>query len=172
MNYFRLPNIPSLTNAIVNILKNNSIKIAKYNINTVGRLFTRLKDPVPVEFKSNVIYSIPCKLCSQIYIGQTSTWLKTRISKHRSDCNLNKQTSALAVHCNNTLHTMDFEDVTIKCVENNYRARLFLEMVYIKMCENTMNFRSDIENLSNIYSYLLYLNKQKKIKPQLQPDVG
>ncbi|KAK9876918.1 hypothetical protein WA026_015953 [Henosepilachna vigintioctopunctata] len=90
------------------------------------------------------------------YIGQTQQWLKSRVSQHRSDCNIGKNSCALVQHHKKTGHNFDFENVDILDHENRYASRLFLEMLHIKVEEKTaINFKTDAGQLSNIYVNIL-----------------
>ena len=41
-----------------------------------------VKDPVPVELRSNVVYKFTCATCNSCYVGETSRHLSTRIREH------------------------------------------------------------------------------------------
>ena len=41
-----------------------------------------VKDPVPVELRSNVVYKFTCASCNSCYVGETSRDLATRIREH------------------------------------------------------------------------------------------
>ena len=41
-----------------------------------------VKDPVPVELRSNVAYKFTCESCNSCYVGETSRHLSTRIREH------------------------------------------------------------------------------------------
>lgn len=94
------------------------------------------------------------KLC---YIGQTSRNLKGRLTSHRSDCNLKKPRCALTQHAIETDHKINWniDNVAILDKCNVEKSRAILEMIRIAQCPNTMNRKSDINHLSNIYSYLI-----------------
>ena len=47
------------------------------------------KNVLPQSSQSNVVYKIDCKNCDASYIGQTSRYLKTRISEHKNHINRN-----------------------------------------------------------------------------------
>lgn len=156
ISYCSLPFINELTPKLMNIFKKcTNIKIATKHITTLSKLYTKLKSKVSNFEKSNVIYSIPCKNCNKNYIGQTSRNLLGRITSHKSDCRNSKKTCALAEHFINEKHDIDFENAEILATEKNYVKRNFLEMVFINNDPNSMNKRSDIANLSRIYSYIL-----------------
>ena len=153
--YFTLPYIPKLSQKLSNVLKSDNIKIAFSNFKTVGNFYTKLKDKIEKMSKNNIIYSKSCKSCKKQYIGQTSQNLKWRITQHKSDIKCKPNSCALSKHVVETLHQMDFENVEILANENNLEKRLFLEMYFINKISDNLNFRKDIQNLSNIYSFLL-----------------
>lgn len=158
--YRTLPYDESLTFRLISALSGvPGLKIALRNNTTIRSLFTSLKDKTPLLLQSNVVYSIPCNDCSQVYIGQTSRTLKARITSHKSDTRTKKTTCQLSRHSNDLKHTMNFEDIKILDSEQNFKKRTFLEMVRITQAENSMNSRRDIEGLSNIYTYLLKIDK-------------
>ena len=41
-----------------------------------------VKDPVPVELRSNVVYKFTGGSCTSCYVGETSRHLSTRICEH------------------------------------------------------------------------------------------
>ncbi|XP_062533254.1 uncharacterized protein LOC134202222 [Armigeres subalbatus] len=87
--YRSIAYIPHLSNRVDKEIKRNykNIRLATYNCRTVGGLFTNVKDPIPEEQQTDVIYSIPCNDCPACYIGMTKNRLKTRISGHRTHYN-------------------------------------------------------------------------------------
>lgn len=167
VRFASLPSLPGLTSKLTHIFSSiNNLKIAKYNVTTNRRLFTNLKDKVPVLSKSDCVYSISCLDCSRVYIGQTSQMLKKRITLHKSDIRLHPDRCALALHAAKNGHTFDFDNVKILSSESNYSKRIFLEMCHINEHQNTVNKRTDIKGLSNIYNYLLTLNRDSDISAQ------
>lgn len=160
IRYGVLPNIPGLTKKITHVLKDHPIKIAVRNMKTVGRLYTKLKSDTPIPLCSNVIYQINCKNCTGTYVGQTSQWLKARISLHKSDITKGYDRCALTGHVKQHSHDMDFENVKILAKEKLYKKRLVLEMININKQEDPINKKTDTQGLSGIYTYLLtYPNK-------------
>lgn len=155
IKYFRFPYIHMVSERISRTIASESIKFGFYNCNPIRRYFSKLKDKTNTALRSNVIYSIPCRNCEQVYIGQTSTWLKTRISTHKSDINTKKERCALSLHINKNKHTANFDNVKIIRSVKNKKSREFLEMVEISKNNNAMNFRSDISGLSSMYAFLL-----------------
>ena len=93
--------------------------------------------------------------CDGCYIGQTSQWLKQRVTQHKSDCRLGKNTCALVNHHVSTGHQFNFNEPTILEHENKYNNCLFLEMYHIIKTRNNINYKSDTNQLSNIYNNIL-----------------
>lgn len=153
--YISLPNVEQLTGKLINILQQENTKFAKYNIVTNRTLFTNLKDKLPKTLKSDVVYEIPCSGCEKRYIGQCSTTIKQRIALHKSDITLRPDRCSLAQHARDSGHNMNFDDIKILTQERKYYKRTFLEMCYINEKSETMNAKSDVENLSIIYGSLL-----------------
>lgn len=155
--YRRLPYVEEITCHLIKILKKDNIKIAQYNVCTINHLFSKLKTRTPVLGTPNTIYSIPCLNCDQIYIGQSSQWLRTRLTQHRSDSKIKKRSCALSIHSNENNHCMNYDEVKILDVQKHYKSRLFLEMFHIYNNPKCMNFKTDTDNLSCIYANILNL---------------
>lgn len=154
-NYYSMPIIGNLTSELISILKKDDLKIAQKNIFTIRSLFSSAKDPTPKDKKVDVVYMVPCSSCELVYVGQTSQQLKKRLSQHKSDIKNPSKKCALAEHCRKSKHLMKFEDTKILDLEKIPRKRSFIEMYHIKRNSNCMNSKSDIQNISNIYSFLI-----------------
>ncbi|XP_045477933.1 histone H1B-like, partial [Harmonia axyridis] len=83
IKYGSLPNIGNLTSKIKNCFKDEKVKISTYNTKTIKMLYSKLKDTTPNPLKSNVVYKIKCSECDGTYVGQTSQWLKSRLTLHK-----------------------------------------------------------------------------------------
>lgn len=172
--FFSYPYIPYLSQKIKKMLTTpNCIPIFK-PANSVGKLFTRVKDRIQLQECSNVIYKIPCNDCAKSYIGQTKRYLSTRLKEHKSNLNdaviesLDTLTdnmnfkSALVSHAILDNHYFNFDNATVIDNENHLHKRLFLEAYHIYM-NDTVNFRTDISNtLSTTYSGILNIIKNTK----------
>lgn len=160
--YFSLPYCQGLTQKLEKTLTPLfGIRICGKHVLKIQNTFSRLKDiDEPIKM-SNVVYSIKCLECNGNYIGQTSTVLKDRLTRHKSDCRLGKNSCALAEHVINTNHNIDFENVKVINNEQNSNKRKFLEMVGIVLDSDCLNKKKDVEDLSVIYSHLLSGLKQR-----------
>lgn len=61
------------------MFKDFNIRIGIKNIKTVSQIFLKVKAPVPLFEKSNIVYNILCFNCNKVYIEQTSRTLKDGI---------------------------------------------------------------------------------------------
>lgn len=163
-----LPNIGGLTPKLIEALKPTNKKIAVKNMKTTGSAFSKTKDKTDLMMMSNVVYKIQCKDCQASYIGQTSRCLKGRITSHKSDCRTGKNTCALACHVAATHHQPAYDDVLVLDREASLTKRCFKEMCRIAQEDNAINKKTDIDNLSHIYSYLIDLDKNSQTRHAAQ----
>lgn len=102
-----------------------------------------------------MVYCLTCVSCGKNYVGQTSQWLSNRLALHKSDITTKRDRCALAEHILINNHRVDWDNVKILDKEQQTNKRLILEMYHINRTENTINKKSDTNQLSNIYTYLL-----------------
>lgn len=137
---------------------NNTIGIAFKCFKTLGNVFTKLKDKIPIMSQSNVVYSIPCKGCVNMqYIGTTKQLVKTRMNQHKHTVTkIQPERSALAAHAISNEHHFDLENPSVLFQCHHYSKRMFLEELCIKASNNCVNIKSkEAMNISNIYTRLL-----------------
>ena len=117
-----------------------------------GRL---LSLPTQKKFKYNIIYEINCIQCNKKYIGQTCRFLHTRLLENARSVKNEENKTALAEHAITYKHSFDFKNTKILDIENNLKKRLFLKMIHIQKENSTVNYKTDIENLSAIYNNII-----------------
>lgn len=182
-NLFRsLTNIDGLTSRITKTLKREypNVQVATKTTKTVGALLPLVKDRTAKDQQSNVIYKIQCGDCEACYIGMTTTKLKQRISGHRSNVkrlqtlreagytNADaavaeiREKTALVNHAAETGHTFRLDDVNIIDRTSRSSSLPILESCHIRNTENTINKRTDTENLSIVYAALLHTIKNTR----------
>ncbi|XP_046590266.1 uncharacterized protein LOC124293449 [Neodiprion lecontei] len=157
-SFSRFPYIKGLSPRLGSLFRHTNCKLVFYNVFKVKDLFSRLKDKVEKEDRSGLVYRIPCS-CGKWYVGQTRQKLKARVRQHKLDCRpeksiKNNKTALAEHHFVEDGHNFQFEDVEILDLEKNYMKRNLSEMIFIKAM-NCVNFRSDTQNLSTIYSDLI-----------------
>ena len=92
-----IPYVSGLSEDIRRICRCYGI-IFKSGINIRSQL-SKVKDTLPLESQSGVVYEIPCSCCNMSYIGETVRRLGSRVKEHKdacSHCEIEK--SALADH--------------------------------------------------------------------------
>ena len=77
-----LPYIAGLSDAVRWILAPLEIKVVFHPQSTLHNLLVHPKDPVPMDQRKGVVYSMPCDGCFKVYIGQTGRSLKHRLVEH------------------------------------------------------------------------------------------
>lgn len=156
--------VPYLSNRLMKapIRNKENTRIAFKPVNTIrNSVFTKLKDKISIEDKSDIVYKVKClgdglTPCSSVYVGTTKQKLRNRMAGHRSDINSgSSQKTALAMHCIEESHRPDFKNVGILQTEKHYNKRMLLEMLHIKNAENSINRRSDCDGLSDIYGQFI-----------------
>ena len=63
--------IRGVTEPIKRISASHNVKVAQKRFQTLNHIFSKTKDCVPREQRTDSVYSIPCKDCGHVYIGQT-----------------------------------------------------------------------------------------------------
>ena len=156
--FVSLPYVEGLSEKISGILRTYNINTAFKNHKNLNSIFQQTKDKLTIEQASNIVYSVPCKgnNCKAVYIGQTKRFLKNRLNEHKNNIREtpNKQ-NALTKHTIEKDHFFDFVNTKILANEPNYKKRLLLEMCHIAGTDDAVNLRTDVENLSKIYSPIL-----------------
>nr|XP_029727586.1 uncharacterized protein LOC115265778 [Aedes albopictus] len=180
VTYRSMPHIPMLTRTISNILKKEykNIRIATRNIKTTKSLLKPVKDPIPPHDQNNVIYSIPCNDCNNVYIGMTTNHLKKRISGHRSDINrlanppsdTTEAKTALIQHITTEKHTFNLDGT--KIIDRTLRSTALpmLEMCHIQNTPNTVNYRTDVDGLNTTYAGILHTIKTNDSRRKQRND--
>ena len=76
--------------------------------------------------------------------------MQNRLNNHKNDIKRGLQKTALSTQAIKNLHKFNFKNTKILSQEQNYNKRLFIEMSEI-LKHDTVNFKTDINNLSLIY---------------------
>ena len=119
------------------------------------RALVKLKDRVPVQQKAGVIYRIPCKDCSKVYVGQTCRTLAHWMNEHKQALTSdNLAHSAVAEHAAQHSHAIDWEGAIVMDVEQQFHQRCILESLHIQSETSAMN--RDEGNLPPVYDLLIH----------------
>lgn len=170
---------PQITTHIQRSGKYDNIKICHYNINTMGKMYRRMKGTTDKLQRSNVIYGINCTQCEAMYVGLTTNKLQTRLYGHKSDKNkldriMNmqddnykniqldqwKERTAIMKHAVSTGHTFDYDSVKILDSSEKSTRLPILEICHILTTDN-INKRTDTEGLSISYIGIMHTLKKQ-----------
>ena len=106
-------------------------------------LFPPIKDKISLLKNSNIVYSIPCMGCNQVYIGQTSRLLEKRIYEHKRNI-----FSPPLQHTALTKHSIEFDK------ETKLNQRILLETLHM-IKQPSVNLRYETPKMQNYYAALL-----------------
>lgn len=146
--------------------------------------FTKLKDPIPLLKRNNVIYKIPCRgnvntgeECNMSYVGQTKQHLVKRLQGHKRDLIKSIDPSvpktALMDHYQQLNHSPDFNSVSILATEQNYAKRLTIEALHI-YTQRTYNIKRDTDDIAPVFCNVIdehhtYKGRKRVFTQQLTP---
>ena len=150
-----IPFINNISNDIKRIFK-------KAGIHTIFKLpfyskclFPPIKDKISLLKNSNIVYSIPCMGCNQVYIGQTSRLLEKRIYEHKRNIfSPPLQHTALTKHSIEFDHRFDYNNVKVVDKETKLNQRILLETLHM-IKQPSVNLRYETPKMHNYYATLL-----------------
>ena len=145
-----MPCVKWTTEPIKRGLNNNNIKVAlkpHQTIDSLFQFFPKPKDPVPKDQVRGIFYSIPCKDCGKLYIGDTKRKFSTRLREHKKA--IEKRTS-WEICTRRTLFTIWSGSST------SWWNRRLLEPWEINTCKSPLNhFIIFLLPLKNIFMTLM-----------------
>ena len=128
-----LPYVPRYFEALSKILRNVGILVCSKPHLTLKDILPKAKDSVERSSRPGVVYLIPCRDCTGIYIGETGRAYKTRLAEHKRDLrpenlakvddnNFNKKT-ALVKHVIIKDHRVDWDHSKILTFKTDFTTR-------------------------------------------------
>ena len=105
--------------------------------------------------KSNSgVYCIPCKDCNKSYFGESGRGLDTRIEEHKQSVRKGYQYSAIATHCLDVEHRVNFNEARMVYRSNNVRIRRLVEGALIDLKDTFENNKSFTQE-NSIINYMI-----------------
>jgi hypothetical protein len=152
-----VPYYPVLTNKLQKTLNKHNIQLVTTSSTTLQNNICNYKDQEEA-IKSSGIYSIGCKDCNSIYIGQTRRKIGKRTKEHIRHANSGHvEQSSVAEHMVDLGHNIDNDSITVlKRVQKNHRLDAW-ESLYISTHDSPLMNKDDIP----ISSPLFYLTSLK-----------
>ena len=165
-NTLVLPFHKELTPSI-RILKNLDIKVVFRYEQTVKSSLIK-NSP---QSNTGSVYSIPCKACTNLYIGQTGKTLFERIKQHKYSVRTAQESSGIFMHVAEKNHNIDWDKATEVYKSNCATERLIVESVLIRS-NSTMNLNEGLYRIDNILFKLFLGDGRIKKANRLCGDEG
>ena len=166
-----LPYVKGLSERMAKVLKDHKICSAFKPYKTLRKILVHPKDKIIQEEVCGSVYSIGCKNCPSLYIGESGRKFGTRLKEHQRNVEThdhkNVRTratrlsttevhqSAITDHMNNLNHVPDWDSAKVVCKESNLLDRQILESITIRRTEENMNRDEGAYQLSHAYDNLL-----------------
>lgn len=138
-----LPYVANMSEDIKRVCEKFGLRVVFKSGLTIRSMLTRVKDPIPMDKQSMVVYQIPCS-CGQVYIGETKRRLETRLKEHRDACvKQDLQRSAIAEHAWSNDHPIRWEESKV-IDKARYDGELRVkEALHIQMMPSEKRFNRD-----------------------------
>ena len=106
-------------------------------------MLTKVKDTLPMEKQSKIVYQIPCS-CGKVYIGEMVRRLETRMKEHKDACEKSApEKSAIAEHSWKEHHPIRWEETSIVDQARTPKELLLKEALHIQMTPAEERFNRD-----------------------------
>ena len=167
-----IPYVQGVSEALERVYKKHNISTAMKPHTTLRNRLVHPKDKRDIKESCGVVYQIPCKDCSKVYIGETgrqfgirqkehqveatevSEQHYTRAQRKRSETLLHK--SAISDHVERLNHTIDWDNSKLLTREDHLWTRKIKESVQIrKQQPEVMNRDEGNHFLPRVYDSLL-----------------
>ena len=160
-----IPTLNSLPNNFRNICNEMNINLVHKSNNTLkSKLKHHIKNNDTITNKQNVIYHIPCSVCTHCYIGETSDF-ERRMYQHKYAYRNMDTNNALVKHTVDKDHRIHIENSNIICKQNDTNKRKLIESIIIN---NTNNFNITQSNYNfDSFSNKIIINNVPKIRKHL-----
>ncbi|KAI8507604.1 hypothetical protein Bbelb_149840 [Branchiostoma belcheri] len=138
---------------------------------TLRSLLVHPKDKLQDTAKTDCIYKIPCKSCSEVYIGETGRTFGTRLEEHKKEADnmdtvkytrsqkrhaqKEEKKSAVTDHIARNNCVIDWEGAKVIDREDNRRTRWIKEAVWIRKSTPVMNRDEGGYKLSHVWDSVL-----------------
>ena len=144
---------------IQRVVNENGVKVAMKPHLTIRKLLSSVKDLLDISVKFYLVYQVPCRDCSFVYIGLTKCDLNSRLDEYkRAIKNQRRDLSALCEHFITMDHIISWTEAKILEQETDYRKRLSFESWHINAKPHVMNRNDGSSFRLTISHSLLSLN--------------
>ena len=155
-----LPYVRHLSESIRRIFTPLGIRTCFCPHQTLRRTLVHLKDRIEPERRAGVVYKIPCRSCTKVYVGQTGRTLEHRLKEHRRALvSGDVMGSAVAQHAVDEGHEIEWSSATVIDGHPNFHRRCALEAWHIRSQDGLMN--RDAGPLPQVYNPLIHQNSTR-----------
>ena len=135
-----LPYLGGLSECLRRVLSPLAIQVTFCPFRTLQQELVHPKDPVPVNRRKGVVYSIPCTECPRAYIRQTGRSLDHQLQEHRRALkNGDVAASAIAEHAFSCNHKVDLSKASVIDAHPHTQTRCMLESWHIQHHPASLN---------------------------------
>ena len=148
-----LPYVRGVTEKIERVcrsIKTVNLKLVTKPHRTIRQTLVNVKNRVPEEKRTGVVYEVPCHDRDHVYVGETGRTLKKRLAEHKQAVRRFDEKNGIAVHVYQHDHHIDWESARVVENEMFYWRRRVLEAIRIHSHPSTMNLDCGL-NLSNLW---------------------
>ena len=126
-----LPYVAGVSEDIRRVCRKFDMRVVFKSGRTLRTMLTKVKDTLPTEKHSRVVYRVPCS-CGQVYIGETVRRLETRMKEHQDACRRGMvERSAIAEHAWENQHPIKWEETEIVDQARRPKELLLKEALHI-----------------------------------------
>ena len=119
------PNFKGLSKKIAKVCVPLGVKPVFIPKKTLKRELMQVKNRIPEQKQTGVVYKIPCKDCPEVYVGETKRTLKVRLSEYRQAVKRGDPKNGTAVHVQMTNHSINWEGATVQRAEGFWLRELW-----------------------------------------------
>nr|VZI50034.1 unnamed protein product [Spirometra erinaceieuropaei] len=123
----KIQGLKGIFEAIARQLNRFGIFIGQKPASSPRETLSRIKDPMPKEQQTNVIYRIPCANCSCDCVGHTGRRLGMRINEHKLAIRRRDPMSLVFAHALECDHNFKWKGTEVVAMANTKEAREFLD---------------------------------------------
>ena len=144
----------SVANNTAPLLSKAGINVVQCSSLTIDNIIKKGRKQRSTEDKVAGVYSVPCKDCERMYIGETFRGLNTRLREHKYDMRCYNENNAIVMHRFDTGHTADWDNAKMIKYERDVLVRRCFESSYISTCKN-FNQNNGFFTIAKPLAYLL-----------------
>ena len=139
-----IPYSRGLSEDVRRICRRYDIRVAFRSGRSLRSTLARVKDRLPTELSSGVVYQVPCS-CGKVYIGETIRRLETRIKEHKDACRKGETNkSAIAEHVWGLQHPIKWDEVAIIDKSDRMIELRLKEAMHIQLRPSAELFNRDV----------------------------